>query len=131
MKMTKRFFALLTAMVLCLAPMALMVGAAAIHETTVQPLSADYPCPKCGSVHYYVESLPAASETEYKHTADVCCTKTYSSANMKCGYCNYEGVLYGSFTRDYTHPTLIYCTQTINGVDITAYHCPACNYYRY
>ena len=50
---------------------------------------------------------------------------------MKCGYCHYEGVVIGPITDDFTHPTSIYGTQTINGTAITAWHCPACNYYHY
>ena len=49
---------------------------------------------------------------------------------MKYGYCHYEGVVIGPMTDDFTHPTLI-GTQTINGTAITAWHCPACNYYHY
>ncbi len=112
--------------------MALMVGAAGIQETIIQPLNTDYPCPRCGSEHYYVDlTNDTPDRIYYMHTAAVCYTEVYYTLNMECGYCGYTGTLSGHYTHDVTHPTIMYGTQTINGVAITAYHCPACDYYHY
>ncbi len=101
MKMTKRFFALLTAMVLCLAPMALMVGAAV----------ADTVCPhyNVANIDYisYVETVKLADATgcymwvwNAQYTCDICqwhwegiyrdIQRHHYAANGVCAYCGYD-----------------------------------------
>jgi len=131
MKKARKIIAMLLCMTLCIIPLPFSINAYVHSELSLLNYSEYVDCARCGSDHYSVASLPAATETVYKYTANVCCTKTYPYANMKCGYCHYEGVVIGPITDDFTHPTLIYGTQTINGTAITAWHCPACNYYHY
>lgn len=116
MKITKRIFALLTALVLCLAPMVLMVGASETIDV----------CAVSACRHDRGSIISTGPEyREYVGSYNVCYEIYCDDVKAKCDAC---GEIYYTdhvFVRSTTHPTLIYGTE--NG--ITAWHCPACPYY--
>ena len=121
MKMTKRFFALLTALVLCLAPMALMVGAA---ENNIVPRGIQCSC----SPTYHTVLEYGYSRTEIVKTALRCHIIYYYSdedtrVRLRCNTCSIEFDT-DSFGKEYTHPTFL--SKEVNGE--TVFYCPACGY---
>ena len=83
MKTTKRILALITALVLCLAPMALMIGAAdKVEITDVGP---------CGhSIYDYTIKYGDETSRIIGGTADHCHTRVYANATEECDICGYE-----------------------------------------
>ena len=123
MKTTKRILALITALVLCLAPMTLMVGAA---ENDIVPRGLH--C-SCNPTRYTVLQY-GYSRNEIQKTALGCyITYYYSDANtrvkLRCNTCHIEFYT-DSFGQEYTHPT--FYTKEVNGE--TVFYCPACGYER-
>ena len=87
MKITKRILALITALVLCLAPMALMVGAAE-NEVILYGSSLNNPCIYCGETRVY-RSLENATfiEKEIVGTQSVCYINWYNNVEYRCAKC--------------------------------------------
>ena len=116
MKTTKRILALITAFILCLAPMALMVGAAETIDV----------CSVCRHDSGTVIST-GLEYREYVGSHNVCFNVYCDDVTSICDAC---GEIYFSdhvFVRSMSHPTMFYKTE--NG--ITAWHCPLCTYYQY
>ncbi len=122
-KTTKRILALMTALVLCLAPMALMVGAAVINDNMVAPCGID-----CDCVNPTYTTLVTGNPTYSIEvaTATGCIIQYYDAMIVECNNCLARSVV-RDCGKEFTHPTFIYGTE--NG--ITAYHCPRCSYYKY
>ncbi|MBQ7983694.1 MAG: hypothetical protein IJ302_08990 [Clostridia bacterium] len=141
MKFATRFFAILLCFTLCIIPLPFSVSAADITEDNLilavselgllSVTGETVSCPKCGGAYYVVSNSGTTYDVK-KHTASVCFERYYYYVNMKCqvATCGHEGVINNVLMSVYTHPTLLYRTETINGIDITAYHCPNCNYYQ-
>ena len=90
MKTTKRIFAMITALVLCLAPMALMIGAADATANT-----GSY-CSKCGTNNVYTTSPNTImGDKIYLHTRDFCFERPMLTSVTKCHNCGrmYEEII--------------------------------------
>ena len=88
MKTTKRILALITALVLCLAPMALMVGAAVTNEVCE---------------HYqYVDIIEGTLvSSTYIGTDAVCYRNVYENSYYACQECGHEWT--GTYVKDIAH----------------------------
>ena len=119
MKFTKRILALITAVVLCLAPMALMVGAAE-NEIILYGSSLNNPCIYCGETRVY-RSLENATfvEKEIVGTQSVCYINWYNNVEYRCAKCG-EVKDRADIGIQLSHPTFYLNTATGN------YYCPLC-----
>ena len=121
MKTTKRILALITALVLCLAPMALMVGAA---ENDVIPCGIHCNC----TPSYHTVLQYGYKRVDLRGTATSCCITYYYSdedtqVQLRCNSCHI--VFYtSSYGVESTHPT--FYSKEVNGE--TVYYCPVCGY---
>ena len=121
MKTTKRILALLTALVLCLAPTALMVGAAEIvphatHTTSCDLCGSNAPFRECQQILISSVNIGTYSECQY------CCYLIGHNvcSNSSCGY--KEPV---PTYRTTQHPTIYY------NEDRTMRFCVVCGYEEY
>ena len=128
MKKARKFFAMLLCLTLCIVPLPFSVHAHENSGISLLVYTEDVDCPNCGSTHYYVIELSASYTDRYVGTASVCFKRTYASVRLQCDDCHWLGTEY-NVSRDFTHPTFIYCTETRGQNEITAWHCPACTYY--
>ena len=112
MKTTKRILAMITALVLCLAPMALMVGAS---EHGVAPCALhDVSCDSCGSTNItYVSCDTVLYSAQYK-TPIYCYYEEYLVGRVICLAC--DAVTPDFYVNSSQHPTLLHGK------------CPACGY---
>ena len=114
MKMTKRILAFVTALVLCLAPMALMVGAA---EISVYGMNDDIcdcnnPGDTWGGTY---------SHTEYLGQAYWCKRMYYTGGWFTCLTCGETQAIDG-YNKLIAHPTVYY-------EEDGSYWCPECGYH--
>ena len=120
MKTTKRILAILTAIVLCLAPMALMVGAA---QHGIAPfVMHDLTCESCGSTNVEYREYPWAIQIGITGpTATHCYQNIMVKAELDCEDCGYidEDQYYEGGVQ---HPTFV--QNPANG----RYMCSNCNY---
>lgn len=119
MKTTKRIFALLTAVILCLAPMALMVGAAQNDEISLYG-SPNYTC-ICGESRVYRSLTNAVLiEKEIVKSQSVCCIDWYNNVEYICTSCNVVKDRDDGVGIQRSHPT--FHQNTANG----RYYCTQC-----
>ena len=117
MKTTKRILAILTAFVLCLAPMALMVGAAENAFNSMHIY-----CDHSGAnyVISWGEAVTSYIDTIYG-TADRCCLIAYINVPMYCPDC--DVTFYDTAYKEASHN---WANNSVNG----AVYCTRCNYYQ-
>ena len=122
MKTLKRILALLTALVLCLAPMALMVGAA---EHGVAPCAVlDVTCDSCGSTN--VVYLDCEDTTLYHAeyaTPIYCYYEEYLLGRVSCLACG--AIDPDLYVRSSQHPSIMYNEER------TKRFCNACGFEEY
>lgn len=122
MKTTKRILALITALVLCLAPTALMVGASEIAPCATLDLS----CAVCGNSNVsYQECKQTLISSINIGTYSVCQYCEYLVGHTVCGNssCGYRAPDYEYRTTQ--HPTIYY------NEDRTMRFCVVCGYEEY
>lgn len=127
MKKARKFLAMMLCLTLCIVPLPFSVHAQDFGISLLD-YTENVNCPNCGSVHYCVIEFSASYTDNYVGTASVCFKRTYAAVRLQCDDCHWLGTEY-NVSKDYTHPTLIYCTETRGQNEITAWHCPACTYY--
>lgn len=127
MKTTKRILALITALVLCLAPMALMVGAAVVGET-ISPMGLHCNCPNPTYTLYdhgpFVTNADGSIKENSIGSALVCYESWYKYSRMQCSDCHIIFYNYNVTRAEFTHPT-VYKVE-IDG-EMHDY-CPKCGY---
>lgn len=114
MKLTKRILSVLTAAVLCLAPMALMVGAA---ESTVYGVNVDV-C-DCNNPGQPWGGVPYGKPTNISQ-AYWCQSQEYIGGYFTCLTCGETQAIDG-YSRLIAHPTVYYKEDG-------SYYCPVCGY---
>ena len=116
MKTLKRILALLTALVLCLAPMALMVGA-----DYASPAAITGGCNLCGGNTTTYHGIREFQGETLVGSASICSYRTYITEKVVCDSCN-ELISYNTTTEATSHPTLM--PHPANG----RYYCSKCGY---
>lgn len=114
MKMTKRILAILTALVLCLAPMILMVGAA---EFSVYVLHGNCDCNTPGAP--YGGTNPVFDD--YVKQSYWCKSMYYTGGYYDCLTCGTKNEIVG-YNQLIPHPTVYY-------EEDGSYWCPECGYH--
>ena len=131
MKKARRFMAMLLFLTLCIIPLSLSVQA---HE----PLDGDAAmynnraahiiCSNCGHNGFNIISYGTLM-SENVSSSTVCYRKYYDVVTAECGICNTSITLEDVIVATYPHSNIHYTTEVHNGREITAWHCPTCDYY--
>ena len=131
MKKARRFMAMLLFLTLCIIPLSLSVQAYDDCDAVIMTRS-DHTeivsCPHCGSDDYVVESM-SSTYIKYIGTEAVCYAKYYYTLYMRCWTCQGTGTENNVLWMTFTHSNIHYTTEVHNGREITAWHCPTCDYY--
>lgn len=118
MKTTNRILALITALVLCLAPMALMIGAADANTDVVSPKGLH--C-SCINPSHSIISYDSYYDDYFNLSITRCCVRYYQNVKLQCNSCHIIFTT-ASYGKELTHHTFYYDEEN------DVYKCPKCGF---